>query len=56
MDGVMCNSKDELYNEMTKAIREVMANNLDDAEYYEELLRLPKDVLLEMFKDTYEEV
>lgn len=56
MDGIICNSKDELYNEMIKAIREAMYNDPDDAEYYEELIRLPKDVLLDMFKDTYEEI
>lgn len=56
MDGILCNTKDELYSEMIKAILEVMSENPDDAEYYEELIRLPKDVLLEMFKDTYEEV
>lgn len=56
MNGIICNSKDDVYKEMVKCIRERLDEDPDNAEYYEYLLHLPEDVLLEMFKDTYEEV
>ncbi len=56
MNGIVCNSIDDVYKEMVKCIRERLNEDPDNADYYEYLLQLPKNVLLKIFEDCYEEV